>query len=157
MKDIKDIIALIQEYVTLIDNVETISAHTLLSKCAILLPQIYALGLQLPEVEPESEEAETYKGASPMTALTAKIGKYDRYQEIFDPVAENEAVTGTLSDDLADIYKDLKGPLLSFNQGHEADALWQWKFNLKTHCGNHLVDALRVIHRLVNYHMNPDY
>jgi hypothetical protein len=54
----------------------------------------------------------------------------------------------------------LKGSLIKYESGKEPRqrvAIWEWKFNLQEHCGDHLVDALRPIHRLIYYHLNPEY
>jgi len=160
MSGIENFLSLVREYVCLIESANSLSAHQLLSKCAVLLPKIYSLGLELPDVEPTDEwndEMVTYGGNSPIQVLGSKIGKYDTYWEVFDTVFEKEAEAGSLSEDLASIYADLKGPLVAYENGRETDAVWTWKFNIKSHCGDHLVDALRTIHRLVNDHMDPDY
>jgi hypothetical protein len=55
-----------------------------------------------------------------------------------------------LSDDLADIYRDLKNGLNFFNRGEEGiqKAIWEWKFNYEHHWGPHLYNALHTIHRI---------
>lgn len=155
--EFKAFIKSVNEYLSLIEDIDKIQAYELLFRSVVILPIVYSLGMMLPDVDPSTNEPERYDGKSMMGAILEKIGKYDNYSEIFDPIFENEIVVGSLSDDLADIYADLKGPMISFDSGRENDAIWQWKFNLKTHCGDHLVDSLRVIHRLVNDHMDPDY
>ena len=159
MSGIENFLSLVREYVRLIESAHSFSAHQLLSKCAVLLPKIYSFGLQLPDVEPTdqwSDEIVTY-GGNPPTGIGSKLGKYDLYWEIFDPVFEKDVVAGTLSEDLTSIYTELKGPLIAYEKGEASDAIWEWKFNIKSHCGDHLVDALRTIHRLINDHMDPDY
>jgi hypothetical protein len=157
MSTIENFLSLIREYVCLIESTDSFSAHQLLSKCAVLLPQIYSLGCQLPDIEPESDEIVTYEVSSPKGVLSSKFGKYDMYWEVLDPLFKNEVGAGTLSEDLAEIYMELKGPLIAYEKGQESDAIWEWKFKIKSHCGDHLVDAMRIIHSLVNDHMDPDY
>jgi len=156
MSGIENFLSLVRVYVRLIESAHSFSAHQLLSKCAVLLPKIYSLGLELPDIEPKNDEIVTYEG-NPPTGIGSKLGKYDIYWEVLDPVFKEEVGAGTLSEDLAEIYMELKGPLIAYEKGQESDAIWQWKFNIKSHCGDHLVDALRTIHRLVNDHMDPDY
>jgi Domain of unknown function (DUF5063) len=150
-------IGLVQEYLAVIDGAGETTPHTLLSKCALLLPQIYSLGLQLPDVKPTDNEVEWADVPSPMSTLVGLLGKYDMYGEVFDPVSDDESTKSSLGDDLADIYLDLKRPLLEFEGGKANDAIWSWKFNISGHCGDHIVDALKVIHRLVHNHMPADY
>ncbi len=72
----------------------------------------------------------------------------DGYWFVFDPIqtGENDAVFGTLSEDLADIYRDIKYGLRLFEAGHITEATWEWKFNFKIHWGRHLLDAQKVIY-----------
>jgi hypothetical protein len=156
MAGIENFLSLVREYVGLIESADSISAYQLLHKCAIILPKIYSLGLELPDIEPKTDDIVTYEG-NPPTGIGSKLGKYDLYWEIFDPVFEKDVVAGTLSEDLTSIYMELKGPLIAYEKGEASDAIWWWKFNIKSHCGDHLVDALRTIHRLINDHMDPDY
>jgi len=154
---IEGFLSLVHEYCRVIESADSISAYQLLYKCAIILPKIYSLGLELPDIEPESDEIVTYEVSSPQGVLGSKFGKYDIYWEVLDPVLKEEVGAGTLSEDLTSIYMELKGPLIAYEKGQESDAIWEWKFNIRSHCGDHLVDALRTIHRLVSDYMVPDY
>jgi hypothetical protein len=77
--------------------------------------------------------------------------KFDRlpitnYSDVFKPLKEEEPVTNSLADDLADIYRDLKAGLSLFEANHPIDAAWNWRFGFQTHWGQHLVGAQRPIH-----------
>jgi uncharacterized protein DUF5063 len=88
------------------------------------------------------------------------MGNYDVYSEVFDPVCEEEVIKATLSDDLSDIYTDLKRPLFKYDskeEGNQLIAIWEWKFHMKIHWGHHLVGALCPIHSLVNHHLSPEF
>ena len=147
----------VRNYVALIDGASELRAYDILVRAAILLPEIYATGMTIPEVEPVTDEIVAFSNAVVMEILQGKMGKYDSYFEVFDPTEDEKPVVASLSDDLADIFLDLMGPLVAYDRGQRLDALWEWRFNIRSHCGDHLVDALRTIHRLVNYHMSPDY
>ena len=56
MNIVKDFVSTIKEYINLIDEIENMSANEFLSQCAILLPQIYHIGIRLPEVEADNKE-----------------------------------------------------------------------------------------------------
>jgi hypothetical protein len=150
----KQFIITVKEYVDLIEKFPQYSLQDFLRKCAKLLPQIYTLGQELPEVElpnEASDEIAIKEVISPREALEKFFGKHDHYKEIFDPIFDEDIVEASLSDDLTDIYLDLKRPLLKYEMGNnnlKEIALWEWKFNIQGHCGDHLVDALRPIHRL---------
>lgn len=68
------------------------------------------------------------------------------YSDVFNPLKDTEPVTSNLADDLADIYRDIKGGLVLFDSQHPIDAAWEWRFGFQTHWGHHLVGAQRAIH-----------
>ena len=156
MTEIETLVALVREYRAVIDGAEGSRAHTLLRRCATLLPRIYAAGLALPEVEPETEGVDAPQIESPLRLLGALLGRYDSYLEIFDPYQEDDSVRGLVSDDLADSYLDLVEPLAAFEAGRVHDAVWSWRVSIRGHCGDHIVDAMRAIHRLIHVHMPED-
>ena len=72
----------------------------------------------------------------------------DFYSEVFDPTITPpaEPVTGSLVDDLADIYRDVGGGLRAYERGDRAAAAWEWSFNLHSHWGAHATGAIRALH-----------
>ncbi len=158
-------VIVVREYIELIGKLESISAFEFLNGCAVLLPQIYTLGLLLLDVEPvessdsaEDKYLERYEVVSSIISKTLR--EYNVYSEVFDPVYEKDSIQITLSDDLADIYMDLIRPLMDYDSGDSLrmkSPIWDWKFNIRGHCGDHIVDALRPIHRLVFDHLSPDF
>lgn len=54
--------------------------------------------------------------------------------------------TGDLSDDLADIYRDLVGPLDLYRTGDHASAVWHWHFGFHNHWGEHATQAIHALH-----------
>jgi hypothetical protein len=56
----------------------------------------------------------------------------------------------TLSDDLADIYRDLRASLLGDPARIQTnDALWDLRFSFETHWGQHAVSALAAMQALL--------
>ena len=181
---IEQFVKLVRDYIALIDGLPGLYAREFLSQCAILLPQIYAAAQQLPDIELPNEEsgdepdeegdqwhndltAAVEKRHSqrstivdPLGKLASLLGRFDLYREVFDPVFDTEALTSTLSNDLSEIYCDLKEHLAQFDKGDpqsQSEAVWEWTFGMQTHWGHHLVDALRPIHLLVHDHLAPDW
>lgn len=66
-----------------------------------------------------------------------KLGDWDPYCQLFDPTEDSEAIHGTLADDIADIYRDLRDGLV-FREAQQGlpdeDALWTWRL-LSTRTG----------------------
>jgi hypothetical protein len=58
----------------------------------------------------------------------------------------------SISDSLADIWFDLKPGLLALTQDQErwvSNVFWKWKFSFETHWGEHAVDSIWGIHKLL--------
>ncbi len=70
------------------------------------------------------------------------------YGEVFNPlvVPIEEPVIGDVADDLADIFSDLEKGLLWFEAGHSSEAVWEWRFGLVHHWGDHATGAMRALH-----------
>lgn len=113
---------------------------------------VVAAALDLPDVEPESDAAapdppglEAESAAVSESVATLGV---DGYWEVFDPRELGEPVGGSLTDDLVDVYRDLRRGL-ALADVSLAEVVWEWKFSYETHWGNHATDAIRLLHRVV--------
>ena len=72
----------------------------------------------------------------------------DLYNDVYNPVAtpHEDAITGSVSDDLADIYRDVVSGLRAYRGGDQAGAVWEWSLGLYSHWGAHATSAIRVLH-----------
>jgi hypothetical protein len=80
--------------------------------------------------------------------LKEKLGDWDLYWQVFNPTTDKEADCGTLADDIADIYRDLKEGLV-LNEKRLArpeDVIWEWRLLYYSHWGKHAIDAMLTIH-----------
>jgi hypothetical protein len=79
--------------------------------------------------------------------IGTKLGDHDLYSVVFDPSERDSApVTGSLADDVADIYRDLQDGFAELRAGRSANALWQWKFGFDRHWGKHAGEANYALH-----------
>lgn len=107
---------------------------------------LYEAGCMLPTVEPPEGFDAGPRAETP--AGWPGFGKFDSYWEVFDPYVEEALVAGSLSDDVLDVYLDIRQGLdLWASSAPPAAAIWEWKFGLESHWGDHAVDALRALHR----------
>lgn len=108
--------------------------------------------LDLPDVEPRTDTAAVdppgLDDESQAVERAASTLGVDGYWEIFDPRALDEPVAGSLTDDLVDVYRDVRRGL-ALAEGSLSEAVWEWKFSYESHWGNHATDAVRVLHRVV--------
>jgi Domain of unknown function (DUF5063) len=56
---------------------------------------------------------------------------------IFDPWKTEEAIYGSISDDLAGIWRDLKNGLLVLKKDDASNAICEWRFSFFFHWGPH--------------------
>ena len=108
---------------------------------------LYAAATWLP-VNPDGGDVEAPRVEA--LANPPEFGDRDFYWEVFDPYELTEPVGGSLSDDLYDVYRDLQRGLVLWDAWHRVEALWQWRFHFDAHWGDHVVDALRALHRACN-------
>ena len=95
-----------------------------------------------------------FDGAKPDDAAYQRISErfrkfaFNFYRVVFDPhdfEATDEPVVGMLSDDLADIYRDLAEGLSNHEQGHIDEACFDWSFSYRSHWARHALNALSAI------------
>jgi hypothetical protein len=124
-----------------------------------ILPFLYLKASLLPSLEPFFEDGnEKFVTEAVWTAmqgvLREKFGTADDYLEVFDEkINDSEGpVISTISENMADIYQDLKDFLLLYQTGTKEvmnDAVWECKQNFENYWGQKLVNSLRAIHRFI--------
>lgn len=129
----------------LLDERRTFDDARALTMLARSIAELYAASLMLPNVEPTGNDA------PPEVSLpsVAVVGAGDVYWEVYDPYEEGNLVCGSLTDDIKDIYRDIVEGLLLFHRGEVENAVWSWRFHRQYHWGDHAVDALRALQRLI--------
>jgi hypothetical protein len=155
--------AVAQQFCSIIESASKIDRASLLTEVYRVLPRLINEAILLPSIESADEDAtdEQEQPTSHPTArmtdeqwgqlynlLKEKLGDWDLYWQVFDPTTDKEAVCGTLADDIADIYRDLKEGLV-LSERHLAqpeDIIWEWRLLYYSHWGKHAIDALLTIH-----------
>lgn len=147
-----------QRYCRLIDSHQAIPQRQFTRECAIVLARRYSEAVRLFDVH--VEETYRYCDLDRMSheewktifeSLRNKLGEGDRYWAVYDPYTE-EAPTGrTLSDDLADVHRDLGSASQVYGRSERdsQEAVWSWRFHFRIHWGHHCSSALRAIHALL--------
>lgn len=144
-------------YCQLLDDFDTCSAEVLICALHGVVPELLFRASVLPDVEPEGEclLAEKNEPRALRCSLGAKLGQYDQFCEVFDPVnREDRPISMSLSDSLSDIYRDLKRGLRAIPVLGEipSDVIWDWRFHYKNHWGPHALEVYRVLHSLLYRH-----
>ena len=144
--------AIAEEYCRLIEGLEHRPADWL-ERLNALLPRLHAAVASLAGnrgdghhyLEPNLDARfELY------TRLRELLGDRDSYWMEFDGAGEEHCKSGSLADDLTDIYCELKYGLTLLDTQPEApdDAFEGWRTGYRVHWGQHLVDAERHLYSL---------
>ena len=83
--------------------------------------------------------------------LRQLLGPKDGYWMTFDVAQDGQTMSGSLADDLTDIYWELKHGLSVLEQAPDL-ALENWHNGYRYHWGQHLVDASRHLYELSARH-----
>lgn len=144
-----------RDYCDLIDHLDDVDARDLLAQVACLLPRLHAAVVALPRVcvdGPVAQAVDLETRFALYRRLREKLGVCDAYWMLYDlePAMRNKS--GSLADDLTDIYFDLRRGLAHIEGGSPfacARAVWDWSRTYEVHWGEHLVDAERHLYHLM--------
>lgn len=156
-------------FCSVVDSASTIERADVLLQIYRILPKLIDEAISLPDLLLSENDEPIGDSVPPISranvrrsvqewgqlynSLKEKLGDWDGYRQVFDPTEDKEAVTGSLADDIADIYRDLKEGLVH-GEAHDTepgDIIWNWRLLFYSHWGKHAIDALLVIHfRLQN-------
>lgn len=127
----------------------------LLSGLGHLLPRLHAAVALLGD----SEVGESYMAGVDMdrrfamySSLRRYLGDLDAYWMEFDVARDGQEKSGSLADDLTDIYWELKLGLqaLEEDRAQIMPTLRSWGTGFRVHWGQHLVDAERHLYALMS-------
>jgi hypothetical protein len=123
-----------------------------------ILPQVYATFVKLEKTEPVYDTAVEPTVTEQEWALVYHqvANTLGPYNETLRPAEEeefdrSEMVRHTISEDLADLYQELKDFTLAFSRGMEElmnDAAWELRERFTEHWGKKLLRSLMALHEL---------
>ncbi len=161
--------AIAYQFCSVVDSGSSMKRAELLQKIYRILPALIGEAIALPDLDLRNDDDQTLELNQPAprakvrlsqqqwdrlyNLLKEQLGDWDLYHQVFDPTEDTEATFGSLADDIADIYRDLKEGLV-LSETHQAppgDIVWEWRLGFYSHWGKHAMDALLTIHfRLQN-------
>jgi hypothetical protein len=147
------------EYCLFLEKANLMSGKEFVEKIQKILPLLYLKASLIPEIEDEEVETpEKYLTEVDynfiLNKLSEKLGPNDSYLEVFDPGMQfsETPVEASISENLCDIYQDLKDFIFSFRLGTVeimTDAVWECRKNFREFWGQKLVNCLRAVHALL--------
>ena len=157
-KDVVEFVTVAVQYCGYLETFEDVEVNTLTDRFTKLLPLLYLKASLLPDTELiEEEELEItvtediYNNI--FSRLFAQYSKDDAYLEVFlqDMKYSDTPISASISEDLTDIYQDLKNCISVYEHGliqTMNDAIFFCNENFKTYWGQKLVNVLRALHAL---------
>lgn len=140
-----------REYCDLIEAAEDANGQWL-QRLLELLPRLHAAMAALgPLANERSEPMRVDLDArfDLFTRLRQLLGERDAYWMQFDVGQDGQQMSGSLADDLTDIYCELKYGLMRLDSDKDPDTTLEgWRYGYQVHWGQHLVDAERHLYEL---------
>ncbi|MFW6370529.1 MAG: DUF5063 domain-containing protein [Bacteroidota bacterium] len=153
-----EFVAVANEFCTLLENAPQFSRAGFIEKATKILPLMYVKFLIIPPIENIFEEGnERFITEDDWIILREnllkKMGPFDAYPEVFDErmTEADNFVTSNVSEQLADIYQDIKDFLLLYQMGTNEimnDAIWECQENFRQYWGQKLVNVQRALHNV---------
>ena len=151
---LQEVADLARNYCELVERADERDS-TWLQEVAAVLPRLHAaiLALGNPRKEKKGEPlvADLDARFELFTYLRRLLGDRDSYWLEFDGTHDKQCMSGSLADDLTDIYCELKHGLRLIETettGYE-QALEGWRHSYMNHWGQHLLDAERHLYGLM--------
>ncbi len=164
-KPVVEMMTIAGEYSVYMDTIEDKSKKGVLEFTHRILPLLYLKGTMLPALEVEYPEANERfvteeQWENVFTNLREKFGKDDEYW-IIDPqyINETEPIKASLSENLADIYQDMKDLSTLYQKDTVAareNAVTDCKDLFASHWGYRIGNILARLHHLL-YADNDDF
>jgi hypothetical protein len=152
-------VAVANEFCKYAEHASELKGDELLKIFQRILPLMYLKASLLPQFDPFFEDGNEKFVTEPdwirvRDIFREKFGTADDYLEVFDDkMKESEGpVTSSISENMADIYQDMKDFLLLYQTGTSEvmnDAVWECRLNFETFWGQKLVNSMRAIHKFI--------
>jgi len=164
-KSMLEMLTVANEYCFFIESAEKKSKDTILKFANSILPLMYLKGTLLPAIEVANPEAKERfvteeQWENVFTALREKFTDSDEFW-IIDPqhINESEPLNASFSENLADIYQDMKDLVMLYQKNTLAareNAMADCKELFENHWGYRIVNILPRMHFLLNSKQDAD-
>jgi hypothetical protein len=147
------------EYCHFLEQLGEVDGRLLIERAVLLLSRVYSAVIRTGDTEPVDEDSSLEPTVTEMDwnmvdqRITVLLGADNDYlrpagEDEFD---RSELATQTISEDLADIYQELRDFTSIYGRGIEElmnDAAWEVKLRFGEHWGIKLLRSLAALHRL---------
>jgi hypothetical protein len=158
-RNVIEFVAVANEFCKYTEHASELKGDELLKILQRILPLMYLKASLLPKLDPFFEDGnEKFVTESDWNNINEifkeKFGTANDYLEVFDERISNTegSLAASISEDMADIYQDMKDFLLLYQTGTGEvmnDALWECRMNFENFWGQKLVNSMRAIHKFI--------
>ncbi len=158
-RNVIEFVAVANEFCKYAERAAQLKGDELLRIFQRILPLMYIKASLLPQLNPYFEDGnEKFVTESDWMivneTLKKKFGTADDYLEVFDEKSKDAdgPVISSISENMADIYQDIKDFLLLYQTGTAEvmnDAIWECRMNFENFWGQKLVNSMRAIHKFI--------
>lgn len=158
-RNVIEFVAVANEFCKYSERASALKGDELLKILQRILPLMYLKASLLPQLTPFFEDGnEKFVTESDWTrineTLKEKFGTANDYLEVFDEKIKEseEPVLSSISENMADIYQDIKDFLLLYQTGTSEvmnDAVWECRMNFENFWGQKLLNSMRAIHKFI--------
>jgi hypothetical protein len=158
-RSVIEFVAVANEFCKYAEQAKKLKGDELLKILQRILPLMYIKASLLPQLEPFFEDGnEKFVTESDWISIHEtfrhKFGTADDYIEVFDEkwVETGEPVVSSISENMTDIYQDIKDFLLLYQTGTGEvmnDAVWECRMTFENIWGQKLLNAMRAIHKFI--------
>ena len=158
-RNVIEFVAVANEFCKYSEHASELKGDELLKILQRILPLMYLKASLLPQLNPYFEDGnEKFVTESDWIRIhetfKEKFGTANDYLEVFDEkINESEGpVLSSISENMADIYQDMKDFLLLYQTGTNEvmnDAVWECRMNFESFWGQKLVNSMRAIHKFI--------
>lgn len=162
-RDILELVTVAVEFCAYVENAAEKDRKIFISTMQKLLPLLYLKGVLAPKYELTEEcDADSLSSFVSMenydivrNNVAFVMGEYDSFLDVFveDMKYSDIPILSSVSENIADIYQDLKNFVCAYKDGTEEmryDAIVMCKSNFENYWGQRLVNVLRALHE-INY------
>lgn len=153
-----EFITVANEFCGFLELQNQFSPKDFVDKGTKLLPLLYLKASLLPRFEPRLDESpekfvSEYDYNHMNNNIAEKLGENNDFLEVFhdDMQYSDTPILASVSENLCDIYQDLKDTLQNFELAAEDvmnDAMFECQSSFETVWGQSLVNALRALHQM---------
>jgi hypothetical protein len=165
-KNVIEFITVANEFCSFLERSDDLETSVFLGRLQKILPLLYLKASLLPDFEFEAEDdLEKFVTEIDYNMILEKVLQHtdakDDYQEVFITGMQfsESALTSTISENVADIYQEMKDLVMSFRMLNDEvmeQSVWECKNNFSSLWGQTLVNCLRAVHNLIYAENNED-